>query len=45
MSRRTMLAHMPDDGELFNLLARWIPEEADRHRVLVANPARLYDFG
>jgi len=38
-------AQMPDDGELFNLLARWIPDEADRHRVLVANPARLYDFG
>lgn len=38
-------AQMPDDGVLFNLLARWLPNEADRHRVLVTNPARLYDFG
>jgi 2-pyrone-4,6-dicarboxylate lactonase len=28
--------------ELFNLLARWVPDEADRHRILVANPHRLY---
>lgn len=38
-------AQMPDDGVLFNLLARWLPDDADRHRVLVGNPARLYDFG
>lgn len=35
---------MPDDGELFNLLARWLPSESLRQRVLVDNPARLYDF-
>lgn len=35
---------MPDDGVLFNLLARWIPDAAVRQRVLVSNPARLYDF-
>lgn len=38
-------AQMPDDGVLFNLLARWLPDEASRTRVLVSNPARLYDFG
>jgi predicted TIM-barrel fold metal-dependent hydrolase len=32
-------AQMPDDGVLFNLLARWLPAEADRQRVLVTNPA------
>lgn len=36
--------HMPDDGDLVDLLADFAPEEATRHRVLVDNPARLYDF-
>lgn len=35
-------AHMPDDGELAQLLAPLSPEL--RHHVLVENPARLYDF-
>lgn len=35
---------MPDDGVLLNLLARWLPDEAARERVLVSNPARLYGF-
>lgn len=35
---------MPDDGVLFNLLARWLPDTDARERVLVSNPARLYDF-
>lgn len=35
--------HMPDDGELCNLLSRWMPAET-RQRVLVDNPARLYGF-
>jgi 2-pyrone-4,6-dicarboxylate lactonase len=33
-----------DSFELFNLLAQWVPDEADRHRILVANPQRLYGF-
>lgn len=37
-------SRMPDDGQLANLLARWLPNEHDRKRVLVDNPARLYDF-
>jgi 2-pyrone-4,6-dicarboxylate lactonase len=35
---------VPDDGVLMNLLARWLPDAALRQRVLVDNPARLYDF-
>lgn len=37
--------HMPDDGVLLNLLARWMPDAAQRQKVLVDNPARLYGFG
>jgi 2-pyrone-4,6-dicarboxylate lactonase len=36
--------HMPDDGDLVDLLADLIPDEATRHQVLVNNPERLYDF-
>ena len=35
---------MPNDGELLDLLADWVPEEDTRRRILVDNPARLYDF-
>ncbi|CAJ0796996.1 amidohydrolase family protein [Ralstonia holmesii] len=35
---------MPDAGQLRNLLATWIPDAALRHKVLVTNPERLYDF-
>lgn len=34
----------PDDAQLFDLLGEWVPDEAARRRVLVDNPARLYDF-
>ena len=34
----------PNDAVLFDLLAVWVPNEAARHRVLVENPASLYDF-
>lgn len=30
--------------ELFNLLARWAPEEAARHMILVDNPQQLFKF-
>ncbi|NYV59789.1 GntR family transcriptional regulator, partial [Yersinia pestis] len=29
---------------LRNLLAAWVPDEQVRNRILVDNPARLYDF-
>jgi predicted TIM-barrel fold metal-dependent hydrolase len=35
---------MPNDGDLVDAFAAWLPEAAIRHRVLVENPARLYDF-
>jgi len=34
----------PDDALLFDLLAVCVPDEATRKRVLVDNPAQLYDF-
>src|SRR5436309_6533570 len=35
---------LPDDGVLFDLLSGWVPDEKVRHRILVENPATLYDF-
>jgi predicted TIM-barrel fold metal-dependent hydrolase len=35
---------MPDDGDLVDLLADVAPDEPTRHRILVDNPERLYDF-
>lgn len=35
---------MPNDGDLCEQLASWVPDEAARKRVLVDNPARLYGF-
>ena len=39
-----MKGTMPNDGDLCDLLADWIPDAATRKQVLVDNPARLYDF-
>ena len=35
---------MPQDHVLADLLAEWVPDEAQRRKVLVENPARLYGF-
>lgn len=35
---------MPEDGALFDRLGEWAPTDAERRRVLVDNPARLYGF-
>jgi predicted TIM-barrel fold metal-dependent hydrolase len=35
---------VPDDALLFDLLTDWVPDESVRRRVLVENPATLYDF-
>jgi predicted TIM-barrel fold metal-dependent hydrolase len=35
---------MPDDGNLADILARWVPDSGLRQRILVDNPARLYQF-
>ena len=36
---------MPNDGNLCDLLSDWIPDEGLLQKVLVDNPAQLYDFG
>ncbi|HEY9445734.1 MAG TPA: amidohydrolase family protein [Burkholderiales bacterium] len=35
---------MPNDGDLADMLATWVPDDALRKRILVDNPERLYDF-
>jgi D-galactarolactone isomerase len=35
----------PDEAMLLSTLLDWAPGEADRRRILVDNPARLYGFG
>ena len=37
--------HMPDDGDLVDLLAAFAPDATTRNRILVDNPETLYDFG
>jgi 2-pyrone-4,6-dicarboxylate lactonase len=34
----------PNVGDLLDLLADWVPEEAARHKLFVDNPRRLYGF-
>lgn len=40
----TITKKMPNDGDLCDLLADWIPDPAARKKVLVDNPAKLYGF-
>ena len=35
---------MVNDGDLVDLLADWVPDEALRQKILVDNPARLFGF-
>jgi tripartite-type tricarboxylate transporter receptor subunit TctC len=35
---------MPDAGQLLTLFLEWTPDATARHRILVDNPAKLYDF-
>ena len=35
---------MPDAGHLFELFQRWTPDQANQHRILATNPAKLYGF-
>lgn len=39
----TNVRAMPDDGDLVDLLAKFVPDQATRRRILVDNPQRLYD--
>jgi predicted TIM-barrel fold metal-dependent hydrolase len=36
--------HMPNDGDLVDLIPQMMPDAATQRRVLVENPARLYGF-
>lgn len=36
--------HMPDDGDLVDLLTSYSSDDATLERILVRNPERLYDF-
>jgi 2-pyrone-4,6-dicarboxylate lactonase len=36
---------MPDDGDLVDLIPLFAPDPETLHKVVVANPARLYGFG
>jgi 2-pyrone-4,6-dicarboxylate lactonase len=35
---------IPDDADLADAFCEWVPDPADRERIFVANPARLYGF-
>jgi predicted TIM-barrel fold metal-dependent hydrolase len=35
---------MPNDGDLFDVFTKWVPDENMRRRILIDNPAQLYDF-
>ena len=35
---------MPNDGDLIDLFAAWVPDESQRRRILIDNPERLYGF-
>ncbi|MGB7913329.1 MAG: amidohydrolase family protein [Desulfobaccales bacterium] len=40
----SFVGEMPVDAGLLDLLTEWVPDPCLRHRILVENPARLYDF-
>ena len=35
---------MPNDGDLLDVFSKWFPDAAMRKRILVDNPAKVYDF-
>jgi len=35
---------MPNDGDLFDTFAKWVPDAEMRRRILVDHPAKVYDF-
>lgn len=40
----TGILQVPNDGDLADAFIGWFPDAAERKRILVDNPARLYDF-
>jgi predicted TIM-barrel fold metal-dependent hydrolase len=39
-----MKSQMPNDADLVDLFANWVPDDALRKKILVDNPEQLYDF-
>ena len=39
-----MKTEMPNDADLMDLFADWVPDAALRKKILVDNPEKLYDF-
>ncbi len=39
-----MKTAMPNDGDLFDAFAQWVPDAALRKRILVDHPGEVYDF-
>ena len=35
---------VPNDGDLLDLLSLWVPDEKQRNKILIDNPAQLYGF-
>ncbi|MBE7247382.1 MAG: amidohydrolase family protein, partial [Actinomycetospora chiangmaiensis] len=35
---------MPNTGDLLELFGAWVPDDADRRRILVENPDALFGF-
>ncbi len=36
--------HPPDEADLLDLLLDWAPDDGNRRKILVDNPAELYGF-
>ncbi len=34
---------MPNDGDLIDLFAEWVPDAATRQKIMTVNPLSLYD--
>ena len=43
-SQRYSIGEQCDTGELVDTIPQLVPDENDRHRILVENPLRLFDF-
>ena len=37
-----MTTHVPDDGNLVDMIPRIAPSAEEQHKLLIANPMRLY---
>jgi predicted TIM-barrel fold metal-dependent hydrolase len=35
---------MPNDGDLVDIMADWVPDEATRNKIFADNPAECFNF-